>query len=349
MLLKAALLKDASAISGWQSWKKHVEFENVGEADKRLFPLVYHNLQTLQYTDEFTEALRISHRRSFRDVTLLLQKAAALTSRLKENGIRTILLKGAALSIHYYPSIALRPMSDIDIMIRPEHFSKAVKILTEQNWYTHENNLGLIFEIIHSCQFLNSENTELDLHWRLMRDCWNADKNEVFWESAIPLNYKLLVGETLCATDQLFHVCCHGARYNSIAPIRWVADALMILRSPFVIEWQRLYTLSKIYRFSFLLLHALSYLKETYGAAIPDSFLQQLERVPQTRLEKMSFYLFSQHRQRWTVWRFIQEAAFQYSSLRSSTELRPRSLVFIKYLRHFLTVEKISKKLSPPA
>ena len=58
LLLKAGLLKDPAAVMAWERWKAEVHLEKTGEADKRLFPLIYHNLQTLGYTDELTKLLR---------------------------------------------------------------------------------------------------------------------------------------------------------------------------------------------------------------------------------------------------------------------------------------------------
>jgi hypothetical protein len=256
------------------------------------------------------------------------------------------LLKGGALGVLYYESPALRPMDDVDLLIKPGDFLKAAEILKAEDWIPQEEqNLSLILDVIHACHFKNPAADELDIHWRVMRDCWNADKNDSFWEAAISLKFNSLRTEALCPTDQLFHVCCHGARYNAVAPIRWVADASMILRSDPVVDWQRLYELGKFYRLSLSLFHALKYLSETFHAAIPEEYFRRVEALPKTRLEKMSFRLLSQPFEPWGFKRYAQEAALQYSIQASSTDLRPRSLAFIKYLQHIRTPEKIFKKM----
>ena len=348
LLLKAALFTDESAITFWRQWIELKDPRQVELAERRLFPLVYHNLQTIGFNDQYTELLKETHRDSFRNTISLLQIASTAMSHLNAEGIRTILLKGIPLAVKYYPSPALRPMSDIDLMVQPDKVLQVSRILYSQGWKTQEKNLSLVTEVVHSCQFLNSENEELDLHWRLMRDCWNADKNEIFWESADTLNWQNLKSESICATDQLFHVCCHGAKYNDVSPIRWIPDALMILNSAAEIDWTRILGLGKTYRLTLPLLHTLRYLKTAFDASIPSDVLQSLEETPTSRLERMSFRHFSEPPKQWTIWRFAQEAAFQFSSLRSSTNLTPRTLVFVKYLRHFLTLEKLSKKISQP-
>ena len=82
-------------------------------------------------------------------------------------------------------------MSDVDLMIEPKNVAKAAEILRSEGWQTNETNIPRMVEIVHSCQFFNADGQEMDLHWRLMRDCWNANKNETFWESAVPLKNEL--------------------------------------------------------------------------------------------------------------------------------------------------------------
>ena len=348
LLLKAALINDRSAaIKNWQAWKKSVSAEDVRDAEIRLFPLVYYNLQKFGYADEATDVLKKAHRAAYKNSQLKLLAAENIVARFKNHGIRTILLKGAALGIVYYDSTALRPMADIDLLISPADILKAVEILKSQDWYPQKKNLKLLAEIVHACQFKDSGGNELDLHWHLTYDCWNADKTSIFWEAAVPIKLNSLTAETLCPTDQLFHTCSHGARFNLISPIRWVADALLILRSSFEIDWQRLYNLGKFYGLNLYSFYALRYLQKVFDAPISKDYLRQVEETPCTRLEKLGFRLSSQAPSRWTPSRFAQEAVLRYSTQISSTDLKPRSLAFVKYLQHFLTAEKIFKKLSP--
>jgi len=289
MLLKAALFNDRRAIAAWKQWRRSVRDVEILQAETRLFPLIYQNHLKLNYEDDFTPILKRSHRTAFRDAHIHLLNAEAAIKILNANGVRTLLLKGGALGVLYYGSPALRPMADIDLLIKPKDFFKSVEVVKAAGWIPQEKNLSLILQIINACDFKNFAGEQLDIHWRVMRDCWSADKNDLFWEAATKLEYNSLRTETICSTDHLFHVCCHGARQNALAPIRWVVDAMMILRSGDEIDWQRLYELGKFYRLSLTLSHALAYLKETFDAAIPDSYLRRVRELPITRMEILSF------------------------------------------------------------
>lgn len=341
LLLKAGLVTDSTAIDAWLEWRASVPEAEVFEAESRLFPLVYHNHQKLQYQDDFTSILKLTHRTAFKKTHTHLSNAEAAINLLNGKNIGTILLKGGAVGTMYYESPALRPMSDIDLLIKPGDFLKAIEALSVAGWNLQCNNPELALQVINSCDFRNSAGEELDIHWRLMRDCWNADKNDLFWDAAVALQYKSLRTETLCNTDQLFHVCCHGARQNSLSPIRWVADAIMILRSADEIDWRRLYDLGKLYRLNLTLFHALDYLKETFNAPIPAGYFERVRDLPISRLEKLSFKLYSQPLTPWGLRRYAEEIALQYSMQVSSTDLRPRTLAFIKYFQHVLESENI--------
>jgi hypothetical protein len=335
LLLKAGLLKDSSAVTAWQNWNNMTAPRNVFEAEVRLLPLIYHNLQRLNYFDDSTELLKKAHRAAFIDTRLQLQKAKTVAAAFSKNGIRTILLKGAAVGIAYYESVALRPMSDIDLLVHRDDLPGVAEVLGKLGFHPESGDLDLATEIINAWHFETPAGDVVDIHWQLMRDCWNADSMDGFWDAAVSVEYDHVKMETLCSTDHLFHALCHGARYNPVSPIRWICDALMILNSSFEIDWERLYHLGKSYRLSLLLFHSLSYLKETFDAPVPDDYLLRVKQIRKTRLERMSFHHFSEPPRIWTVKRYAQELAFQYSTLGGKA--------FIKYL-HFLTVRKLQKR-----
>src|SRR5687768_8027820 len=80
LLLKAGLLKDSSAITAWQNCKNTISPETLSEAETRLLPLIYHNLQKQNYSDDPSGLLKKAHRAAFIDTRLQLQKATAVAA-----------------------------------------------------------------------------------------------------------------------------------------------------------------------------------------------------------------------------------------------------------------------------
>jgi hypothetical protein len=80
-----------------------------------------------------------------------------------------------------------------------------------------------------------------------------------------------------CATDLLFHVCAHGLQWSWTPQIRWIPDALTVLRSSAEIDWERLLNLAALAEMNVRLHHALGYLRERFEAPVPVTVLGRLQ------------------------------------------------------------------------
>jgi hypothetical protein len=72
--------------------------------------------------------------------------------------------------------------------------------------------------------------------------------------------------------------------------IRWVADCTTILRSDSKIDWRRLLQLARDLHVSIPLWYGLTYLKDTFHAAIPENVLQALKDIPASGSERLYYY-----------------------------------------------------------
>jgi hypothetical protein len=237
-------------------------------------------------------------------------------------------------------------MSDIDLVIDPENVPKAISLLKKNGWRVGElaENLELFLNVAPSCQFISDDLQELDLHWQVMRDCWNGDQCETFWETAIEMPFGSDSVLALSATSQLFHVCWHGARFNPVSPVRWIADAIMILRTSCCqIDWNEILRLAKLYRVQPAIHFAFKYLSERFNAPVPTEFLDKLQSTSTSMLERMAFRFQAETEPKWNFNRLVRKLVFEYATLRSSTKLRPRSMIFVKYLQYHLAAGTFKK------
>jgi len=339
LLLKAALFKNESLYGIWND-VKNISLDNLDPASQRLLPLIYSNLQNHGIDDSAAKRLKFFHRQTFLRNQILSDKAEEILAIFHSADIQTLVLKGLALNRLYYRSSAVRPMADIDLLVKRKNFWDGNKILTSKKWQTGEKKLSLHYEIAPSCQFVDqTDGSELDLHWQIMRDCWNANETKALWVEAIPVN----IGDTktlaLSHTHQLFHICWHGARYNFVPPIRWVADAVLILRNAESnIEWDKFVEITRLYRVDLPIYISLKYLKENFVSLIPDKVLSELKNISTSRFQKMAQQFHMTKKTDWTLRRCIKEIIFQYPGLTSSTDLNPKFLVYLKYLQYHLGV-----------
>lgn len=72
--------------------------------------------------------------------TFIWEKIKPILRSLEEKNIRVILLKGIALGASIYPSVGLRPMSDVDILIKDEDIFKVDEILNSFGYFSANIN-----------------------------------------------------------------------------------------------------------------------------------------------------------------------------------------------------------------
>lgn len=288
LLLRAGLLKDDRALEAWRAWTAHVHLPDdpVDGGALRLLPLVYHNLTSLGFRDAVLPLLKGIHRRTWYENQLRLHSLAGLLDRFCEAGIPTLVLKGAALALRYYADVGLRPMDDADVLVPTERALEAVGLLRRLGWrerhYRESSHVNpTIIAVRHSWEFSNEAGDRVDLHWHALFTSCFPGADEPLWRNAEPLTIGGVPSLTLSATDALIHTCAHGGHWNLLPPVRWVSDAIHILRSEaHHIDWQRLVSLVQWLGVTLHVRDSLGYLIERFDAPIPAEVLTQLSRTP---------------------------------------------------------------------
>src|SRR4029079_11284858 len=113
--------------------------------------------------------------------------AAKVMELMAGKGIDALLLKGPALVLQYYKDLGVRPMDDFDLLVRPVHASRAIATLQESGWIVARRNSRAIepqIPLRNSADFVNAEQSVIDLHWNLLTGAKTSDDDEEFWSRA---------------------------------------------------------------------------------------------------------------------------------------------------------------------
>ncbi len=204
----------------------------------------------------------------------------SLLEGFQELGIPCLVLKGAALILAHYRDPGLRGMRDFDLLIHERNLEAAIVHLTRAG-YTAERQLqtSAILErarVGHAWQFSLGAEQSCDLHWRPVVRCYSPEVARLFWEGARTAVLDRAPALVPSPTDQLFHVCAHGLQWDWIPQIRWIADAVTVLREP--IDWDRVARLAEESCMRVRLARALGYLRLHFNAPVPESLPERLER-----------------------------------------------------------------------
>ena len=132
-------------------------------------------------------------------------------------------------------------MGDFDVLIPTQQVLEVIVLLTSMGWTARVRALEALTDdcraVRHTQAFRDSSGCELDLHWNILSGNPEADADNDFWEGAHEVKIQDLPTFTLNPKDQPLHV---AAWEDAVRHVRWVADAMMILKvAKSEIDWNR--------------------------------------------------------------------------------------------------------------
>lgn len=293
LLLQATLLREGDAVSAWRSWAAAVNFDLLDAGSQRLLPLLYKNLTDQNVRHPVIDVYKGFYRMTWYKNRILCHRLTNVLQLLDHHGIAALLLKGAALVSLYYKDWALRPMNDFDLLVPQDDALKTIELLCRSGWRPVDSIPDESdFLTRHACTLIDGSGIEFDVHWRIMHEsgCNNVDDN--FKSSAMLIDFFGVNVSVLSHTDQLFHVLVHGARWNAIAPLRWVPDAMMILREAGLkIDWERLLHEARSRCLVASLKKSLTYLYNVFAAPVPADIMANMERLRPSLTERLEYWM----------------------------------------------------------
>lgn len=330
LLLRAALFDGDEAIDAWERWQSAPGgLESHDPASFRLLPLLYRNLAALGVDDAAMGKLSGVYRHSWYCNQRLFHEAAGVIRDLEEAGVETIALKGAALTALYYRDRGTRPMDDLDLLVRFHDAERALRVLLGGGWTLKSSQPPeQLLAARHAVGCRDRTGRELDLHWRALHVPGSDDS---FWARAVPIAVGGAPTRALCPEHQLIHVCVHGIGLFP-APVRWVADALTVLKaSGEGMDWTEVVEEARSRRASVALGEALRYVAQTFGAPVPDEALIALTRSKVSVGERLTHRAAAGSPSRW---RFYVTEWYRYRLMRKADPaIAPRSfLVHLQYI-----------------
>lgn len=282
--LGAALRRGALAQPAIEAWAEHFAPGQVDPGTVRLLPLVQENASAHGVNTAWDGRLAARRRSALKQVSRSLESARTAVALLEGGGIEALLLKGIPLAALYYHSPELRPMADIDVLVRTAAVPEAIDALRGIGIRREDLGAGASFDArgAHALALTDENGHVIDLHWHVFDGCFKADDDDALWarsRSWVLSGHRV---RALSAADQLLHVCVHGHRWMQIPSCRWVADAVTILRTATTeFDWDSVLREARSRSFTAVLREALPYLCHITGESdlVPSPVLKDLSRA----------------------------------------------------------------------
>lgn len=205
-----------------------------------------------------------------------------LQQRFGDAGIPVVLLKGVALAQKLYGSVGLRHARDIDLLVRPEHASEALRLLEADGYalvaperQLDERQRRAFIGRGHEMELVRrNDGQRVELHWRLAENPFllrNVDAFSRTEEIAI-------AGGTLRTLDgrSLFaYLCVHGAGHFWFR-LKWLADIQALLAGRHASEIGDYYRYAESVGAALCAGQALLMCRDVFGLSLPPMLQEKL-------------------------------------------------------------------------
>jgi hypothetical protein len=201
----------------------------------------------------------------------------------REEGIRVLVLRGPALAFSLYPDPAMRPSSDLDLLVRPEQVVQARGILEDLGYKCLARRFETARDFFREECFIHQNNRNnkfpVDLHWvhwelhpffKGSEEVGILDLFQRAWKVETPT----LTFETLHPVDHLIHSAIHLLMiHRNELRLSWIYDtALLAQHLQVPDDWERLQERSVAWKARIPLEHCLKVAKAWAGLELPEGF-----------------------------------------------------------------------------
>ena len=205
---------------------------------------------------------------------------------LHDQGVKILLLKGAALNLTLYDAPELRPMSDLDLLVHPETVAEAA---TAMERLGYRRGPGLVrsdfFPRFHYEVEYQSDGprpVSVDLHVRPFRPLRHAHTvpDDAFWRRSRRLDVGRAPVWVLGHEEQLVHLATHSA-YHGHSRLLWLYDIRRLIdlnNSNF--DWERTLRTCRELGLVLPVRTALRAMESLWGPICPDHIRQDLYDQP---------------------------------------------------------------------
>lgn len=229
-------------------------------------------------------------RNTFRDAyrnlaginTRLFSDASTVLRSLADNHLPVIALKGLSLAHRIYGDIALRPMSDIDLLVKEEDLVRAGRILLTLGYRQNYPAWESMVKTFHNLpQFTNKRGTIIELHSNIVKPDGPIRVDlDGLWERACLVKVDHAEVRALSLEDQFVYLCIHAclhlqAGLVNLIPLCDIAG--LIKTSADAIDWQIVMERAARWGGHKCVYLMLLLIRDLLGAAPPDMMMSTMK------------------------------------------------------------------------
>jgi hypothetical protein len=245
-------------------------------------PLLYHRLRTFHSDVPIPANAMGRLRQAYLDNVArnmgLYHKLGKVLELFRRDNISVIALKGVHLATVVYRNIALRPMGDIDLLVKQTDLLRVQEILVEQGYIASKEEIGC--SRTHLPPYKKKDSLNVEIHFHIVGPPFSLRVDvEKLWVSAQVRSIQGIEVLTLCPEDLLLHLCMHAGFHhgfdNGIRPLFDISHTIEHYAEE--LDWEQLLDRSKEWGVSKCVYLSLFLAKRFAGASIPGQVMKKLD------------------------------------------------------------------------
>jgi len=262
--------------------------------DQGVTPLLYHSLSRMEngrdyIPDDILTRLKNLYYGSAANNILLYQRLSRVLAFLREENIKVIVLKGAALAERVYGNPALRPMSDVDLLVRKEDLPQIDEKLRLLGYTTEVNYLDCLKtsdnSYLNTIMMHSTVSPPLHLHWHLANSTIptfiysSKIEMERIWQEAIPTRVADVGSLVLAPYHLIIHLSEHalkpGHSLRKLISLCDIHEAVRVYRDR--LNWGLLKDEAFRFNLNRQLYYCLHLASQVLGTDVPGDILDKLK------------------------------------------------------------------------
>jgi len=145
--------------------------------------------------------------------------------RLKAVGVPVIALKGVYLAAEVYDNVALRQMSDVDLLVRRQDLEKTDEVLAAAGFVRREHSVQPPQDVNEFHYLGDAGQLMVEIHWELLPPDYPFRLDvEAMWAKALPVRIAGAEALAFAPEDQLIHLGVHAAIHRFGFGLRSLCD-----------------------------------------------------------------------------------------------------------------------------
>ena len=243
-------------------------------------PFIYGNWEEPQGDQRITDDMLAQYKKQYyltaASNIMRLNAASEIFQIFQKENILAIPVKGISLIETVYQNPGVRPMTDIDLIIRPEDIHNTKKVLERIGYQLTNSYRG-------SHNFANKEsNIFLDLHSKFTRYAilFNIDYDEIYGRlHQINFNNQIQI-KVLCPEHQLIHIALHLAPglYSELNPLNIIDLYYLLTDQRYPIDWEYLVEFSERTKTDSYIYSPLYLCVHLFRIEIPDQVFSKIKK-----------------------------------------------------------------------